>query len=466
MSTDPLGPPPAPGPVVPPPESRGPSATLVGIVLLVVSGIAVFAAGLSLGSQGAGRDAGERAAVEAFAETYRGITNDYVGEWDADELLQGAIEGMLSTLDDPYTDYLGPDEFEPTLADISGEFEGIGARMGLEDAAGTSCASIAAACQLRVVEVLEGSPALGAGLLANDVVTAVDGQPLAGRSIDDAVALVRGPRGSEVTLTLERAGQELTMPITRGLVFSRDVRSASLEDGAVGYLRVDAFSERAGDDFEAALRKHLDAGVTGLVIDLRDDPGGFVDAAVDIASQFLSSGPVYWEEDAAGQQVSVDAPGGGLAAGVDIPIAVLVDERSASASEIVAGALQDAGRATLVGAPTFGKGTVQEWSQLPGESGGLRLSVAKWLTRDKHWVNGEGLRPDVRIDEIGQRFWPRVDGAEADAAAVAADPQLRAALDWLIAERSSVAAGAGAAASTAGGSSPTPSEAITVAPTD
>jgi carboxyl-terminal processing protease len=427
-----------------------------------VSGIAVFTAGLSLGSQGAGRDAGERAAVEAFAETYRGITDDYVGEWDADELLRGAIEGMLSTLDDPYTDYLGPDEFEPTLADISGEFEGIGARMGLEDASGTSCAFIGAACQLRVVEVLEGSPALDAGLLAEDVVTAVDGQALAGRSIDDAVALVRGPRGSDVTLTLERAGQELRMPITRGLVFSRDVRAASLADGAVGYLRVDAFSERAGDDFEAALREHIDAGVAGLVIDLRDDPGGFVDAAVAIASQFLPGGPVYWEEDATGQQVSVDASGGGLAPSDELPIAVLVDERSASASEIVAGALQDAGRATLVGAPTFGKGTVQEWSQLPGGSGGLRLSVAKWLTRDRHWVDGAGLQPDLRVSEVGERFWPRIDGEVADAAAVHADPQLRAALDWLLAELAARAPGAVPTT----GASPAPSSAITTTPSD
>jgi carboxyl-terminal processing protease len=452
---------------VPPPESRGPSTTLVGIVLLVVSGIAVFAAGLSLGSQGAGRDAGERAAVEAFAETYRGITRDYVGEWDAEELLQGAIEGMLSTLDDPYTDYLGPDEFEPTLADISGEFEGIGARMGLEEAGGAPCELIGASCRLRVVEVLEGSPALGAGLLADDVVVAVDGQPLAGRSIDDAVAQVRGPRGSEVTLTLERGGQQLTLPITRGLVISRDVRAASLADGAVGYLRVDAFSERAGADFEAALREHLEAGVTGLVIDLRDDPGGFVDAAVAIADQFLPGGPVYWEEDAAGRQVSVDASGQGSADELDIPIAVLVDGRSASASEIVAGALQDAGRAALVGAPTFGKGTVQEWSQLPGENGGLRLSVAKWLTRDKHWIDGRGLQPDVRVSEIGERFWPRIDGEDADADVVDADPQLRAALDWLLTELQVTAAEAGtAAASPMQAPLPTPSGPDSVAPAD
>jgi carboxyl-terminal processing protease len=434
----------------PPGDRRGPSPTLVGVLLLAVSGVALFAAGLSLGSQGAGRDAGERAAVEAFAETYRGITHEYVGEWDADELLQGAIEGMLGTLDDPYTDYLGPEEFDPTLADISGEFEGIGARMALEDPVGVPCEVIGRTCQLRVVEVLADSPALGAGLLADDVVVAVDGEPLAGHSIDAAVAMVRGPRESEVTLTLQRAGDELQLPIKRGLVISHDVRAATLADGQVGYLRIEGFSGRAGEDFEAALKEHLDAGVERIVLDLRDDPGGFVDAAVTIASQFLPDGPVYWEEDRAGRQVSIDAASGGLATDPRIEVAVLVDEGSASASEIVAGALQDAGRAELIGVPTFGKGTVQEWSRLPAESGGLRLSVAKWLTRDKHWVNGEGLQPDVVVPDAGTPFWPEVEGAEADAADVEADRQLAAAVDHLLGIHpagSDAAAAAGSAAS-------------------
>jgi carboxyl-terminal processing protease len=246
------------------------------------------------------------------------------------------------------------------------------------------------------------------------------------------VALVRGPRDSEVTLTVQRAGQALELPITRGLVISRDVRSAILAGGLVGYLRVDAFSERAGRDFDEALGALLEAGIGRLVVDVRDDPGGFVDAAVGIASQFLPGGPVYWEEDAAGRQVSIDAHGGGLATDPGIAVAVLVDGGSASASEIVAGALQDAGRAELVGSPTFGKGTVQEWSQLPGDTGGLRLSVAKWLTRDKHWVDGRGLQPDVLVTEIGQRYWPAIDGAEADAAEVEADPQLSAAVERLL----------------------------------
>jgi carboxyl-terminal processing protease len=427
MSEQPSGPPGGP-----PERQLGRSSTIVGVILLAVSGIALFAAGLSLGSQGAGRDPGERAAVEAFRETYREITADYVGEWDADALLQGAIEGMLGTLDDPYTDYLGPDEFEPTLADISGEFEGIGARMGLEDDSGATCSVIVEDCRLRVMEVLADTPALHAGLLAGDVVVAVDGQRLSGREIDDAVALVRGPRDSEVTLSLQRAGRPLELAIRRGLVISRDVRAATLAEGRVGYLRVDSFSARAGDDFEAALRQHLDAGIERIVLDLRDDPGGFVDAAVAIASQFLPGGPVYWEEDRDGHQVSIDASGGGLATDPRIAVAVLVDEGSASASEIVAGALRDAGRAVLVGAPTFGKGTVQEWSQLPADSGGVRLSVARWLTRDKHWVNGDGLAPDVLVTTTGTRYWPDVDGAAADPAEVAADRQLAAAVQRLL----------------------------------
>jgi carboxyl-terminal processing protease len=402
------------------------------VLLLAVSGVAVFTAGLSLGSQGAGQDAGERAAVQAFTETYRGITHEYVGEWDPEDLLRGAIEGMLDTLGDPYTGYLGPDEFAPTLADISGEFEGIGARMALEDDAGAPCEVVGSACRLRVVEVLPASPALAAGLLAGDVVTAVDGGALDGRSLDEAVALVRGPRDSQVSLTLARDEGDLVLPITRGLVISRDVRAATLADGQVGYLRIDGFSERVSADFEAALRGHLDAGIRHIVLDLRDDPGGFVDAAVAIASQFLAEGPVYWEEDAAGRTESVDVSGGGLATDPAIAVAVLVDRGTASASEIVAGALQDAGRAVLVGMPTFGKGTVQEWAQLPADSGGLRLSVAKWLTRDKHWVHERGLRPDVVVSAAGDRFWPDVDGAAADAAAMAADLQLAAAVERLL----------------------------------
>jgi carboxyl-terminal processing protease len=330
-----------------------------GLMVLVLAGVALFAAGLSLGSQGAGRNADEQAAIEAFVETYRRINEEYVGESEPGELLEGAIEGMFETLDDPYSAYLAPDEFETTFADISGEFEGIGARMSIETLDGTSCVTIDEECGLRVIEVLPESPALAAGLLADDVVTAVDGRTIDGRTIEEAVQLIRGPRDSEVHLSLDRAGEGLELAITRDVIVSDDVRTALLAGGQVGYLRIDAFSANVADSFETALREHLDAGVRKLVVDVREDPGGFVDAAVDITSQFLPDGPVYWEESADGSQRAVEVTGNGLAHDVDIEVVVLIDDGTASASEIVAGALQDAGRAALVGEPSFGKGTVQ-----------------------------------------------------------------------------------------------------------
>jgi carboxyl-terminal processing protease len=436
MSTppDPQGP---AGPSSPPAtsaEAGRERAAIVaaGLVVLLLAGVAIFAAGLSLGSQGAGRDAEEQAAIEAFVETYRRINEEYVGESEPGELLEGAIEGMFETLDDPYSAYLAPDEFETTFADISGEFEGIGARMSIETPDGTSCVLIEAACGLRVVEVLPDSPALAAGLRSADVVTAVDGRSLEGSTIEDAVALIRGPRDTEVTLSLERAGEDHELDIERDVIVSDDVRSALLADGQVGYLRIDAFSANVADAFEAALREQLDAGIRKLVVDVRDDPGGFVDAAVDITSQFLPDGPVYWEETADGSQRSVEVTGDGLAHDAAIEVAVLIDDGTASASEILAGALQDAGRAELVGEPSFGKGTVQEWTRLPGQSGGFRLSIARWLTRDKGWIHETGLQPDIPVNGEGSRFWPEVDGAASDDATVEADRQLSAAIDVLL----------------------------------
>jgi carboxyl-terminal processing protease len=411
----------------------------VAILLLLLSGALIFAAGLTLGNAGAGRDADEQLAIEAFVEAYRDINEEYVGTSEPSELLEGAIRGMFETLDDPYSGYLGPDEFESTLADISGEFEGIGARMSIEDAAGQGCPVIEDGCDLRVIEVLPEAPALSAGLLAGDVVTAVDGKPLAGQGLEEAVALIRGPRDSEVRLTVDRAGERLELAVMRGLVVSQDVRSAVLDDGRVGYLRIDSFSSNVADGFEAALRELLEEGVEGLVLDVRDDPGGFVDAAVAITSQFVADGPVFWEEDADGTQRFVEVSGTGLAVDPGLELVVLVNGGTASASEILAGALQDAGRASLVGEQTFGKGTVQEWTQLPGQNGGFRLSIAKWLTRDKTWVHDVGLAPDVEVADSGTRFWPRLDD-EVDAAEAAADAQLQRAISLLRAGASSTPA--------------------------
>lgn len=409
-----------PDPGGPPDRDSGLSVGVGAMVLLAISAAVVFWAGLSLGGQAGGRDDRERVAIEAFTETYQRISDQYVGEADAGELLEGAICGMFETLDDPYSDCMGPDEFGSRFEDISGEFGGIGAVMNLERAAGAPCAVIGGDCDLRVQEVLEDTPSQRAGLSTGDRVRAVDGASLDGLTITDSVLLIRGPQGTAVTLTVERDGQEQDLIVRREIIVTNAVRSALLAAGRVGYLHLDSFSINAAADFEEALEELLDGGIEDLIVDVRDDPGGFVDAAVAITSLFLDEGAVFWEEDAARRQYPVEVIGGGRATDADLGVVVLVNEGTASASEILAGALQDAGRAQLVGRPTFGKGTVQEWTQLPGENGGFRLSVAKWLTRNKTWIDGTGLTPDIEVD---------VDGTRYEVADLDADPRADAQLD-------------------------------------
>ena len=398
-------PPPATGPDAPTPRQDGPSFALTAIVLVAMGAAAIFWAGMTLGGATSGRNADERAAIEAFTRTYQDIDDRFIGTPVPEEVLGGALEGMFDVLDDPYSAYMSPDEYDAALDDAMGEFEGIGAVMDTTDEMGERCEVIDDLCGLRVVQVLPGAPAEGAGLLAGDVVTGVDGELLEGSTIDDSITLIRGPRGSEVALTVDREGQQLEIPITRDTVVADDVRSATLADGRIGYISIDNFSGNAAEDFAADLQAHLDAGLEKLIIDVRDDPGGFVDATVEISSQFIEEGAVFWEEDADGTQVAIDVTGEGIATDPRLELVLLVNGGSASASEILGGALQDAGRAQLVGEPTFGKGTVQEWSELPGENGGYRLSIAKWLTRDKTWIHGEGLIPDVTVRLEGERYW-------------------------------------------------------------
>jgi carboxyl-terminal processing protease len=317
---------------------------------------------------------------------------------------------------------MGADRFDADLADVSGEFEGIGARMASEDGGGAACEPIGGACRLFVVDVLADSPASGAGLLAGDVVEAIDRQPVAGLTIADAVELVRGPSGTEVRLAIERDGAPLDLAITRQLIRAQDVRSEVLADGRVGYLRVDTFSIGASDDFHEQLQGQLEAGVEGLVIDLRDDPGGYVDAAVTMASEFLAQGTIYQEEHADGERRVVTARGGGLATDPDIGVAVLIDGGTASASEMVAGALGGRDRATLVGTTSFGKGTIQEWTELPGDNGGFRLSIARWLLPDGTSVDGVGVPPDIEVAN------------PSTSAALEQDPVVAAAVKALLAD--------------------------------
>ena len=385
---------------------RGGLALGIAVALVaVLGGSALFMSGYVLGQRGAsqpGTPATEDAAFQPFWDAYRAIRDRFaLGPVDRKSVIEGAIRGMVEAIGDPYSTYLTSEEFRSTLQDISGEFEGIGAEIGTVDATGatTDCAEFGPDCRLVVVAPIEGSPAEKAGLKPGDVISKVDGSGLDGLTPDQARDKIRGKKGTTVTLTIERSGRApFDVPITRDVIHQREVISEEYADGQVGYIRLTGFSENGADRFVEAVKAALDKGQTRLILDLRGNPGGFVTAARTVASTFIADGPVFWEEDAQGNQTPTDSLGKGIATDPKIQVVVLIDRGSASASEIVAGALQDTGRATLIGETSYGKGTVQQWIELENDTGGMKLTVAKWLTPDKRWIHKIGLVPDIAVD--------------------------------------------------------------------
>jgi carboxyl-terminal processing protease len=382
---------------------RGPLSTIALALVAVIGGGALFLSGYTLGQRQAGQPGTAAADAEAFKPfwtTYHYIVDKYpLGSVDRQTLVDGAIRGMVESLGDPYSSYLGPGDFEQTLQDISGQFEGIGAEIGTVDANGKTvdCGTFSSDCFLAVVSPLDGSPAQKAGLKPGDVILMVDGSSLEGLTPDQARDHIRGKKGTSVVLRIKRAGvADFDVTIVRDTIQRREVVAKELADGTVGYVRLAGFSEGGADQFVAAVKADVDKGITRFVIDLRGNPGGFIDAARKVASTFIASGPVFWEEDAQGNQTATDATGDGVATDPAIRVILLIDKGSASASEIVAGALQDTGRATLVGETSFGKGTVQQWLTLEG-AGGVKLTTFKWLTPDKRWIHKVGITPDVPV---------------------------------------------------------------------
>ena len=377
--------------------------TAIAVVALLAGG-ALFMSGYTMGRQVAlepGTPVSDDAAFRPFWDTYHTINDRYAGgEVDHDAIVQGAIRGMIEALGDPYSSYLTSKEYHDTLQGISGQFEGIGVEIATQAADGTQgCATLGIGCRLVVVAPIAGSPASRVDLRSGDVILAAGGVPFDGLTVDGARDLIRGPRGSVVTLQIQRGDQEpYALDVTRDIVLQEEVVSRDYEAGTVGYVRLNGFSDRGATELAGALRAHLDAHRTKLILDLRGNPGGYVTAARAVASQFIASGPIFWEEDAAGEQVATEAQPGGVATSDAIEVVCLIDGGSASASEIVAGALQDTGRATLVGQTSFGKGTVQQWQELTGEGGAFRLTIARWLTPGKRWIHDVGLEPQVPVE--------------------------------------------------------------------
>ncbi len=390
---------------------RGARSTfLLGIavaIVVVLSGGALFASGYILGQHQAsqpGTAAADEAAFKPFWDVYNAIRLRYaLGPVDQKTLVEGAIKGMVEAVGDPYSTYLTSAEFRNTLQDISGEFEGIGAEIGTVDATGATvdCATFGPDCRLVIVSPLDGSPALKAGLKPGDVVAKVDGSTLDGLTPNQARDRIRGAKGTDVVLTIERKGvAAFDVTITRDVVRQREVITDEYANGTIAYIRLTGFSENGAKAFVEAVKAAVDKGQTKIIVDLRGNPGGFVTAAQTVASTFIKDGPVFWEEDAQGVITPTQSLGNGVATDSKIHVAVLIDKGSASASEIVAGALQDTGRGTLIGETSYGKGTVQTWITLEdnsGGAGGIKLTVAKWLTPDKRWIHKIGLTPDIPV---------------------------------------------------------------------
>ena len=397
-----------PGPTARPRRGGSGGALILGLAVVLVailSGGALFASGYLLGQRQAdqpGTPASDEAAFQPFWDVYAAIRDRYALEpVDRKALIEGAIKGMVGAVGDPYSTYLTPDEYRNTLQDISGEFEGIGAEIGTVNAAGetTDCAVFGPDCRLVIVAPLDGSPASRAGLKPGDVVAKVDGSTLDGLSPDQARDRIRGKKGTQVVLTIERRGAAaFDVTITRDVVRQREVITSDLADDTIGYIRLTGFSENGAAVFVDAVQAALDKGQTKLIVDLRGNPGGFITAARTVASAFIEEGPIFWEEDADGDVTPTDSLGDGVAADPKIDVVVLIDRGSASASEIVAGALQDTGRATLIGETSYGKGTVQTWIELDDDAGGVKLTVAKWLTPDKRWIHRVGVVPDIAVE--------------------------------------------------------------------
>ena len=418
---EPAGPPLTPEPETPvappalPSAAAGPSAPPTGrqsrrmpvlpiaiALVAVLAGGAMFMSGYSLGARTAsqpGTPVAEDQAFQPFWDAYHSIDQRYAGgAIDQNALVEGAIKGMIDSLGDPYSSYLTSDEYKATLQGINGQFEGIGAEISSQAPDGTQgCATLGTDCHLVIVAPIDGSPAAAAGLKPGDLVLATDGVSLDGLTVDAARAKVRGPKGSVVTLTVQRGtAAPFDLKITRDVIQQKEVDSKVLAGGKVGYVRMSGFSDTAATGVRDALKAHVDAGRTKLILDLRGNPGGFVTAARSVASDFIGDGVIFWEQDADGKQTATTAEAGGVATSPDLTIVCLIDGGSASASEIVAGALQDTKRATLVGQQSFGKGTVQQWQEL-GDGSAFKLTIARWLTPEKRWIHKVGLTPDVVV---------------------------------------------------------------------
>jgi carboxyl-terminal processing protease len=322
--------------------------------------------------------------------------------------MRGAIRGMMDALGDKQTFYMDPVVYENETSSLAGEYEGIGAYVDLDGE------------YLTIISPIEGSPAEAAGLKPGDKVIAIDGEDMKGFTPEEARQKVLGPAGTQVKLTISRDGepQPLEFTITRDRIVVPSVTGKMLENN-IAYIDINTFGDKTTSELNTTLKELLGQNPRGVIIDLRNNPGGYLTTAVDVASEFIDDGVVLYEQYGDGKRDTYNVHGDGRA--TDLHIVVLINEGSASASEILAGALQDYGRAVLVGVQSYGKGSVQQWVPLSNNEGAARVTIAKWLTPKERAIDGIGLAPDVYAAMTDEDYQ-----AERD-------PQLDAAMETILA---------------------------------
>ena len=325
--------------------------------------------------------------LDLFGEVFERVRADYVDKVSDEQLIEAAINGMLSSLD-PHSSYMNAKDFAEMQVQVQGEFGGLGIEVTMEDGL------------VKVVSPIDGTPAAKAGLKPGDLIVAIDGQPVSGMSLNDAVTKMRGPIGSEIKLIIRRGAQPpFTVAIKRAVVKVQSVRS-QLIDNDIGYIRISSFNEQADSGVHAAIKSLMDKShnkLAGIVLDLRNNPGGLLDQAVAVANDFIPQGEIVSTRGRHPDDAQrFDAkPGNDVSKG--LPMVVLINGGSASASEIVAGALKDHHRAVLLGMRSFGKGSVQTIIQLPGH-GAMRLTTARYYTPSGRSIQATGIEPDIVVE--------------------------------------------------------------------
>lgn len=312
------------------------------------------------------------------------------------DLFYGAMSGLASSLGDPYTTYFPPQDAQEFQASLQGKFEGIGAEIGVKDQI------------LQIIAPLPGTPAERAGLMAGDILVKVDNQDATSMTVEKAVSLIRGPKGTKVTLNILRPAQKkppFDVTITRDVIKVSSVHWKMLPN-QIASIELTNFNSDTADAFRDAVHEILRKDPKGIILDLRNDPGGFLDTAIDVASYWVGEQPIVKERRQG--KIIQEFKGNDTASLANIPTIVLVNQGSASASEIVAGALQDYGKARLVGVQTFGKGSVQDYQSL-SDGSAVKITIAEWLTPRERTINKTGLTPDVTVERTADDYEAKRD---------------------------------------------------------